>query len=155
SGSRTLLIATYREDEVGPRHPLRIALGDVASAGVVRRITLQPLSAEAVARLARGSGLDPLELHRRTGGNPFFTTEVLATPSGAVPITVRDAIVARISRLSAAARGALEAAAVAGARAEVWLIEAIAADVPESLEACVEAGLLWTDRGHVLFRHEL
>ena len=29
--TRSLLLATYRDDEVGPRHPLRVALGDLAT----------------------------------------------------------------------------------------------------------------------------
>lgn len=40
--TRTLLIATYRDDEVGPRHPLRVVLGDLATSGAVRRLTLFP-----------------------------------------------------------------------------------------------------------------
>src|SRR5262249_10085867 len=53
SATRTLLIATYREDEVGPDHPLRIVMGDLASSAV-SRLSLVPLTPEAVARLAIG-----------------------------------------------------------------------------------------------------
>jgi predicted ATPase len=53
--TRSLLIATYRDDECGPRHPLRVVLGDLATADCVRRLTLAPLTPEAVLRLARGS----------------------------------------------------------------------------------------------------
>src|SRR5207248_6337034 len=94
SSTRTLLIATYRDDEVGPHHPLRIALGDVANSWLVRRLVIQALSPQAVADLASGTGLDPRELHRRTGGNPFFLSQVLATPAATVPMTVRDALAA-------------------------------------------------------------
>jgi predicted ATPase len=59
---RVLLIATYREDEVGPRHPLRVVLSATATAGAVRRLQLRPLSLSAVAQLARGQGVDALEL---------------------------------------------------------------------------------------------
>jgi predicted ATPase len=62
--TRTLLIATYRDDEVGPSHPLRIAMGDLATTAVAR-MTLSPLSPDAVATLASGSDLDPVALHRR------------------------------------------------------------------------------------------
>jgi predicted ATPase len=38
--TRSLLVATYRDDEVGPRHPLRVVLGDLATSDCVRRIGL-------------------------------------------------------------------------------------------------------------------
>ena len=50
--TRALLIATYRDDEVGSKHPLRILLGDLATSSSVRRIALQPLSEKAVTQLA-------------------------------------------------------------------------------------------------------
>ena len=49
----------------------------------------------AVAALAGSADVDPGELHRRTAGNPFFVTEVLATADDAIPETVRDAVLAR------------------------------------------------------------
>jgi ATP/maltotriose-dependent transcriptional regulator MalT len=153
--TRTLLIATHRDDEVGPRHPLRVAIGDVASAPVVRRLTLQPLSVTAFKTLTSGSGLDAEELHRRAGGNPFFLSQFLVASSRNVPMTVRDAMAARISRLSLAARDALERAAVIGTRIETRLMAPIEAIAPSGLDACIEAGLLVTLSGQVEFRHEL
>ncbi|HWG84525.1 MAG TPA: AAA family ATPase, partial [Deinococcales bacterium] len=70
--ARALLLATYRDDEVGPLHPLRVVLGDLATSPDVRRLALSRLSEGAVRELAAGSGLDARELHRRTGGNPFY-----------------------------------------------------------------------------------
>src|SRR5690349_2202666 len=81
----TLLVVTYRDDEIGIDHPLRLVLGDLATASTVHRITLPPLTADAVGRVAAGVGGDAAALHRLTGGNPFFLTEVLATAGGAVP----------------------------------------------------------------------
>ena len=45
----TVLVVTYRDDEVGPTHPLQVFLGMTASVGA-RRVELQPLSPDAVAR---------------------------------------------------------------------------------------------------------
>src|SRR6185503_14724124 len=73
-----LLLVSYRDDEVGPQHPLAVALGDVATFEAVTRIGLARLSRDAVAVLAAGRGVNADELHRLTGGNPFFVTEVLA-----------------------------------------------------------------------------
>src|SRR4051812_47579895 len=46
-----LLVASYRDDEVGDRHPLAVLLGDLATSPVVVRIGLKPLSEMAVAKL--------------------------------------------------------------------------------------------------------
>src|SRR5215207_9507861 len=75
SGLRALFVVTYRDDEIGPNHPLRIVLGDLATAPAVHRIGVSPLSEEAVVRMAADSGRDAAALHQLTGGNPFFLTE--------------------------------------------------------------------------------
>ena len=111
-----LLVLTYRDDELGPDHPLRIVLGDLATSPAVRRIPLSPLSVAAVRTLAAGRPLDTAALHRQTGGNPFFVTEALASREAGIPITVRDAVLARAARLSPAGRTALDAAAIIGPR---------------------------------------
>src|SRR4051794_37694936 len=54
-----LLIVTYRDDEMSPGHPLRSMLGSLAGESSARRIRLRPLSAGAVARLARACDRDP------------------------------------------------------------------------------------------------
>ena len=47
-----LLVLTFRDDELGPQHPLRLVLGDLPSP-LTLRITLSPLSETAVAELAQ------------------------------------------------------------------------------------------------------
>ena len=118
--TRSLLIASFRSDEVTSTHPLRAVLGDLATAGAPR-LAPQPFSLAAVRALAAGSGVEPVALHTQTAGNPFFVTEVLATMANGVqgvPATVADAVLARAGRLSLSARAVLDAAAVAGPRAE-------------------------------------
>ena len=151
---RTLLILTFRDDDVGARHPLRRLLGDLATGGSLHRVDLAPLSLAAVRRLARGSDLDPATLHAHTGGNPFFVTEVLAAP-GAVPPRVSDAVLARASRLSPSAWDLLAAAAVIGSPVDHALLQVVAAPAPGSLQSCLEHGLLVPGRQEVSFRHEL
>src|SRR5215211_2289075 len=58
SATRALVIVTYRDDEVGPAHPLRIVTGDLATAAAVHRMVLPPLSAAAVGILAAESGMN-------------------------------------------------------------------------------------------------
>ena len=126
AGTPAMVVVTYRDDEAGPGHPLRTAIGDLATAGWVHRLELPALTREAVATLAGPQGIDPDRLHQATGGNPFFVTEVLGAASGEVPPTVRDAVLARAARLSPEARGALDAAAVVPDRVELELLEAAA-----------------------------
>ena len=88
-----LAVATYRDDQLDRTHPLRMLIGDIATSPAVARLSLGPLSAAAVADLASPYGLDAAELYRKTGGNPFFVTEVpvgSAFPGdGAGPIVQR------------------------------------------------------------------
>src|SRR6202165_6201157 len=101
---------------------MRMVLGDLASAPAVRRLAVSPLSEAAVRVLAADSAVDPVALHRDTGGNPFFVTEVLASGEPGVPAAVADAVMSRASRLTGLARFALEAAAVIGSRVEPSLV---------------------------------
>ena len=111
-----LVIATYRDDELGTDHPLRSVLGELRIGHGVRRLALSPLSLEAVEALAAAAGAAAGDLYRVTGGNPFFVTEVLATAGERVPPTVRDAVLARAGHLSGPARRLLEATAVVPGR---------------------------------------
>ncbi|MBW8482300.1 ATP-binding protein [Actinomadura parmotrematis] len=151
AGTNGLLVVTYRDDEVGPGHPLLAVLGALATDRTVLRIALPPLSVEGVAALAGGGGPAAERLHARTGGNPFFVTEALADPGRAVPGTVRDAVLARAAALGADARAALDAIAVFPGHALLPLVQA----APEAVDACVGAGVVVREGGRVRFRHEL
>lgn len=153
TGTHAVLVITYRDDEVGTDHPLRSVLG-IASSPSVHRLHLPPLSADAVAELAAGHDADARRIHQITGGNPFFVTEVLASPSDSTPETVKDAVLARAARLSTTARATLDAVAVVPDRAEVSLVQAIAGDDP-AIDECEQHGILRTDGRWVGFRHEL
>jgi DNA-binding CsgD family transcriptional regulator len=152
---KTLIVATYRDDEVGPRHRLRTVMGDLATSSAVRRLSLHPLSESAVAILAEGSHIDPVALHRQTGGNPFFVTEILAAVGAGIPATVRDAVLARAARLSPAARSLLEAASVIGLRADSQILSAVCGDSANAVEECLSIGVLRPETDALSFRHEL
>jgi DNA-binding CsgD family transcriptional regulator/tetratricopeptide (TPR) repeat protein len=149
-----LALLTYRHDELDRRHPLRILLGELPSAAVTR-LVLRPLSAAAVAALAGPGGMDAGRLHERTGGNPFYVTEALAAGTASVPDSVRDAVLARVARLSRPARALLEAVAVVPQRTELWLLEALADGGLAALEDCLASGMLRSEAGAVGFRHEI
>lgn len=151
--TRTLVVGTYRDDEVGRQHPLRVVVGDLATSPDVRRMPLEPLSPRSVEELARGTDLDAAELHERTGGNPFYVTEVIAGAPARIPTTVRDAVLARAARLSPHARRTLEAAAVIGPVVDPGLLAAVV-EAPAT-EECLANGLLQTDGRRYQFRHEV
>ena len=58
-----LLLATYRDDGLPAAHPLRVALGDLATQRSVRRVSLAPLTADAVRVLAGDCGLEAAALY--------------------------------------------------------------------------------------------
>jgi predicted ATPase len=153
--TKALLIATYRDDEVGSKHPLRILLGDLATSSAVRRMALPPLSEKAVTQFAEGSRLDALQLYQQTGGNPFFITEILAAGGAAIPATVRDAVLARVARLSPSSRAVLETATIIGSRIESWLLTKVAGAEISAVENLLESGMLLIQQDGFVFRHEL
>ncbi len=99
-----LVVVTYRDDGLDAAHPVRLAVGELGTAPGVVQLRLPPLSRGAVEELAGPHGVDAEELYVKTAGNPFFVTEVLAGGGTALPPTVRDAVLGRMSRLGAAAR---------------------------------------------------
>jgi DNA-binding CsgD family transcriptional regulator/tetratricopeptide (TPR) repeat protein len=154
-----LLIASYRDDELDRAHPLRRLLGELRNTRSIRRLTVPPLSPEAVATLAAPHGLEVPALHHATAGNPFFVTEVIAAPSADIPPTVRDAVLARAARLGAAATTVIEAVSIALPQAELWLLDALVTDgdagASDALDQCLSSGILEVVPGGVAFRHEL
>ncbi len=150
-----LVILTYRDDGLGADDPLRVALGVLATQRTTRRLTLPPLSERGVAGLAQGTGVEPVRLHRLTGGNPFFVTEVLQTTSGDLPVSVRDAVLARVAGLSAEARQVLDAAAVIGSRIPPQLLVSVTGAAPAMVDELVACGVLTGDAAQLRFRHEI
>jgi DNA-binding CsgD family transcriptional regulator/tetratricopeptide (TPR) repeat protein len=150
-----LLIATHRDDEIGRQRPLRMLLGDLASIKVVHRIQLARLSIDATRKLVAGKVLNADALHRQTAGNPFYISEIAATSDRGIPVTVRDAVLARAARLKAGGRKLLELAAVIGSRIDHRMLEEVLARAPEDLADCIAVGMLQEESDGIGFRHEL
>ncbi|WP_437587391.1 AAA family ATPase [Sorangium sp. So ce1000] len=81
-----LLLGAYRDNEVGPAHPLQRMLAEVKKRGAaVADIVLAPLSAADVGALvaeavhASAEHAEPLArlVYEKTGGNPFFVLQFL------------------------------------------------------------------------------
>jgi DNA-binding NarL/FixJ family response regulator len=154
-GVPALLLASYRDDEVDPQHPLRRVLGELATAPMHMRLNLPPLSPAAVATLARQRDIDPDDLYRKTAGNPFFVVEALAADAVEIPDTIRDAVLARVGQLPAAASALLEAVAIVSSEAELWLLETLDEEAVDELERCLSSGVVVGRATGVAFRHEL
>ena len=116
SGQRLMLLITARDDEAA-RLP--------ASAGV-RRLQLAGLDRHATAALVEHIiGVTPsqdyiAEVHRRTGGNPFFASEVArlqvsrGMPTGVIPPAVQQVLEHRLARLRQESFELLQVASVVG-----------------------------------------
>ncbi len=155
NGVPALVAASYRDEELDRLHPLRTVLGELPADDAITRVEIPRLSRDAVAALAERSPLDADDLYERTAGNPFFVTEALAAGTGGVPETIRDAVLARASRLSPDARALLDAGAVVPQAAELWLLEALVQGPLAALDECVGSGILTGEDKAVSYRHEL
>src|SRR4051794_799933 len=161
SDASILVVGTYRDVELGRRHPLSQALADLTRQGLVERVTLRGLSEQEVARFIEvTASIDPppslvRAIHEETEGNPFFVSEIvnllaaegeLDDPSGlsewtlTIPQGVREVIGRRLDRLSEECNQVLAIASVVGREFAVDVLERVA-DLPheKTLELLEEA----------------
>jgi DNA-binding CsgD family transcriptional regulator len=150
----TLLLLTYRADEIGPAHTLRPLLGDIARLEHATTISLDPLSLEAVTALLRTTSLDPQRVHRLTGGNPFYVTEIARHPDDALPSSVRDAVLASTSSVEDADLEVLQIIATSPDAVDDRLLPLLGIDLPQ-LRRIESTGLLSRSRRGLAYRHEL
>ncbi len=156
-----LLVVSYR-DTLGTDHSLSPVLGDLVSVPEVRRLQLAPLSRAAVATLLdelperdpNRRGPDAADVHRRTAGNPFFVSQILAQPESPLPVNVRDAVLARIAGLAPSARRSLELLSCTPEPIGPALLGAL--DVSRTTVGVLAAtGLVDRHGKGVAFRHEI
>lgn len=147
-----LFIVAYRESDADPGDPVSILTDDLTAAGApLTTLALSPLSRSAVRTFIADTlgGVTPLVselaavIHRKTGGNPFFTAEFLkklfdegmltraggewradfdAIRSRAVAENVVDFLAGNLRRLQPVVRRTLETAACLGLRFSVALL---------------------------------
>jgi DNA-binding CsgD family transcriptional regulator/tetratricopeptide (TPR) repeat protein len=152
--SPSLVILTARHDEIGVDGPVQQLLGDIARSPVATSITLPPLSVAAVTTLVGERAIDPLWLHRVTGGNAFFVAEMLDHPVDELPTTVRNAVLARTAGLDPAAWDLLHLLACAPEAIPDYLLADLGITVPP-LRRLHEANLITRSARGVAFRHDL
>ena len=106
---RLLVVGTYRSDELHRRHPLRPLLAELASDQYARLLELPRFTPEELAEQLEGilAGRPDAELveriYARSEGNALYAEEILAAGldgRGALPPTLRDALMLRVDRLS-------------------------------------------------------
>jgi DNA-binding CsgD family transcriptional regulator/tetratricopeptide (TPR) repeat protein len=148
------LLITYRDHEIGPTHSARPLLGDLARSESVVTIPLAPLSLDGVRTLVAGTGLDPAGVHRLTGGNPYFVTEIAKEPDRPLPASVRDAVLARTSDIAPDDFEVLQLVATAPDRLDDRALPTLGVDLP-TLRRLDATGLIHRAQGGLVFRHEL
>jgi DNA-binding CsgD family transcriptional regulator/tetratricopeptide (TPR) repeat protein len=187
--SRLLVLCTHRTTAPDRSDVLTYAIADLYRLDGVRRLDLAGLSVEEVAQYLVAEGRlserrareYATVLRDQTGGNPFFLRELwrdlagsdVFTGAGAgglptrafgarAPVSVRDTLQRRLSRLAPGERAVAETAAVLGDGGEMRvLIKACATDaatVLAALDAAVRFGLLdgaELGRGRIAFPHTL
>jgi class 3 adenylate cyclase/tetratricopeptide (TPR) repeat protein len=150
---RVLVVATYRDTELGRTHPLSELIADLRRQNEVVRFSLTGLDASEVVLFleqAAGHELGPERdelaraIHRETEGNAFFVREVvrhlietgsLREEAGrwmtgrpveelGIPEGVRDVIGRRLARLPEATNRVLAVAAVVGQEFELAVLQA-------------------------------
>ena len=141
SGTRLLLVGTYRDVEVDRNHPLSGALAELRRVSSFGRVLLRGLNIDEVRRMLSGITREeiPVRLaeavHRQTEGNPLFVQEVvrylteeklidssgekmktsdIAQLESNIPEGLRDVIGKRLTNLSEECNRLLSVAAVIG-----------------------------------------
>lgn len=169
---RLLVVATYRDSDIGRGHPMSDFLAELRRDGGVERLALSGLDAPEVAAFieaAAGQSLDdeeaqelPRVVWRETEGNPFFVAEVLRNLSESraieqregrwvlsaaigelgIPEGVRDVVGRRLSRLAESTNRVLATAAVVGLEFEPAVVERAAGVGEDEFLAALEEAAL-------------
>jgi tetratricopeptide (TPR) repeat protein len=165
---KLMIVATYRDTDLGRGHPLSEALADLRREPDVERVALRGLDEAEVVELASTAAGHELEgevldlaraVYAETEGNPFFVGQVLRhlSETGAlrvedghwivtdrrgvgIPEGVREVIGKRLSQLADDTNEVLSVAAVIGRQFDNRLLtEASGLDADRVLDALEEA----------------
>lgn len=170
-----LVIANYRDLEVGPGHPLSAALPELTRDRGARRLRLKGFEASEVRRYLVSSrspavaGAFASTILDRTGGNPFFVAQLARLlvqegqlRQGALPQGVREVIGRRLDLISADSNRVLGVASVLGRDFELEhlceIAQLPAQRVLELMDEAVGAALVSPRReapGSYSFVHDL
>ena len=152
--TRSLIIVALREQELAVAHPVRSLLGDVARSPDAVAMAMRPLTVAAVASMVDGRTVDPGRIVQLTGGNPFFVTEMLDHHGDDLPVSVRDAILARTADLTDESWDVLHLLSCAPEAIADHLLADLRIGIAP-LRAVDQAGLIRRGSRGVAFRHDL
>jgi ATP/maltotriose-dependent transcriptional regulator MalT len=165
---RLLVVSTFRVDELHRRHPLRPFLAEIERTEAAARIAIERFSRDELgAQLAAILGTAPdselLErVYARSEGNPLFAEEILAAEregDGALPESLRDALILRVEALGETAQEALRWVSAAQRIEQDVLQEASGLEARALRDALRDAiahhVLVTQPGGHLAFRHAL
>ena len=159
----SMILVTYRSDEISRRHPLLPVLQGWRRSEVAEVVDLEPLSSsgirEMLAAILGEDAVDP-ELHElmleRSEGNPFVLEEMLreavegSSLRGAsirgltttpLPDTVRHAILLRVRRLGEDQVGILETAAILGRSFDAQALLAVSGEPEPVVHGAIDAAM--------------
>ena len=152
--TNVLLIITFRDDEISVEHPLKSLFGDIPQKNLYR-IKLLPLSEMSVNYLTKINDKNIPDLYIRTGGNPFFITEVINNSDDNLPITIKDTVLSKLYRLSAETKKFIELMSVIPCKIETEFIKELLTVDMNVVDEALNAGILKMDSGIIIFKHEL
>jgi len=149
TGSRILVLGTYRDVELSRRHPLSQVLADLARESLMERVPLRGLTQGDVARFIEmtASVQAPPRLvqavYEETEGNPFFVSEIvnLLASEGrldgggdlrdvvlTIPQGVREVVGRRLDQLSKECNFTLSAASAIGREFGLDVLDRVVCD---------------------------
>ena len=152
-----LLVGSYRDDEIGPSHPLRMALATIPAARKTY-VELPALSLEGVRRLGQHHSFSAEELYQITAGHPYFVTEILNSGSETIepPQSVSDVVNARFSTLPEDLQTFLETVSCAAGDLPQAILQNLPFQNLTSLcDEAVARRILVPAGRNLKFRHEL
>ena len=165
AGERIFLLCTYNDAERDANPTLRTTEQSLVSLGVASSVLLQPLSRAETEELVRSAYSADLSAAREfasllygwTRGNPFFVEETLKSlvESGTLyqadgrwlgwevdaldlPRSIREAVAARVGRLTPDARGVANLAAVVGTRSTYEVLRSVSGLSERALLAALD-----------------
>ena len=151
---RCLFILTYRDNEIPSNHPLRNIMGQL-SPDIFSRMTLTPLSREAVQRMADQRGYSGEDVYHISGGNPFYVNEILASYSLGIPENIKDAVLASFNQQEGLTKQLWELFSVIPTSIETGYLSILEPHYAQAIEECLVSKILVEKEGAIGFKHEL
>lgn len=137
-----LVVGAYRDDELPLSSPL-LSIGGNADRFVLGGLAADQVTLLLTEVLGRAPSTEDAEtVHRDTGGNPLFVTEVgrlvAAGSSAALPSGVGAVLARRLARLPAQSDRVIGAASVLGTTFDVGTVAAMLGETTEAVTAAVD-----------------